>query len=59
VFLNGRLLGKTPLFKKSVPVGTHQLRIKGADGKRRTLSVRIEAGKTAQFKLALADIPER
>jgi serine/threonine-protein kinase len=58
VFLNGRLLGKTPLFKKSVPVGTHQLRIKGADGKRRTLSVRIEAGKTAQFKLALADIPE-
>ncbi|MFL5353958.1 protein kinase domain-containing protein [Archangium sp.] len=58
VFLNGRLLGKTPLFKKPVPVGTYQLRIKGSDGKRRTLSVRIEAGKTAQFKLALADIPE-
>jgi eukaryotic-like serine/threonine-protein kinase len=58
VFLNGRLLGKTPLFKKPVPVGTHQLRIKGSDGKRRALSVRIEAGKTAQFKLSLADIPE-
>ncbi|WNG53394.1 protein kinase [Archangium gephyra] len=59
VFLNGRSLGKTPLIKKSVPVGRHLLRIKGADGKRRQLSVPIRAGKTTQFKLKLADIPER
>nr|QKW93791.1 hypothetical protein [Vitiosangium cumulatum] len=58
VFLNGRSLGKTPLIKTPVPVGRHRLRIKGADGKRRELSVPIEAGKTAQFKLALTDIPE-
>ncbi|OJT25751.1 hypothetical protein BO221_07810 [Archangium sp. Cb G35] len=59
VFLNGRSLGKTPLIKKPVPVGRHLLRIKGADGKRRQLSVPIRAGKTTQFKLKLADIPER
>ncbi len=59
VFLNGRSLGKTPLIKTPVPVGKHLLRIKGADGKRRVLSVPIEVGKTAQFKLALKDIPEQ
>jgi serine/threonine-protein kinase len=59
VFLNGRSLGKTPLIKTPVPVGRHLLRIKGEDGKRRVLSVPIEAGKTAQFRLALTDIPER
>ncbi|HEX8435839.1 serine/threonine-protein kinase [Archangium sp.] len=58
VFLNGRSLGKTPLFNAPVPVGRHLLRIKGADGKRRRLSVPIEAGKTAKFRLALTDIPE-
>ena len=58
VFLNGRSLGKAPMFKKSVPAGQHQLRIQGADGKRRTLEVLVEVGKTAQFKLALKDIPE-
>ncbi len=59
VFLNGRSLGKTPLIKTPVPVGRHLLRIKGADGKRRQLSVPIQAGRTAQFKLKLTDIPER
>jgi serine/threonine-protein kinase len=58
VFLNGRSLGKTPLFNAPVPVGRHLLRIKGQDGKRRKLSVPIEAGKTAKFRLALTDIPE-
>jgi eukaryotic-like serine/threonine-protein kinase len=59
VFLNKRSLGKTPLFKTPVPVGKHLLNIKGADGKWRVLSVPIEVGKTAQFKLALTDIPEK
>ncbi|QRK11066.1 protein kinase [Archangium violaceum] len=59
VFLNGRSLGKTPLIKVPVPVGTHRLLIKGADGKRRMLSVPIETGRTAKFKLALTDIPEK
>ncbi|WP_257457642.1 serine/threonine-protein kinase [Archangium lipolyticum] len=59
VFLNGRSLGKTPLFKVPVPVGKHLLMIKGADKKKRELSVPIEMGKTAQFKLSLTDIPEK
>jgi eukaryotic-like serine/threonine-protein kinase len=59
VFLNGRSLRKTPLIKAPMPVGRHLLRIKGADGKRRQLSVPIRAGKTTQFKLKLTDIPER
>ncbi|HSP77762.1 MAG TPA: protein kinase [Myxococcaceae bacterium] len=52
-------LGKTPLFEKAMPVGTHLLRIKGADGKKRVLSVPIQEGKTAVFKLKLEEIPER
>jgi serine/threonine-protein kinase len=59
VFLKGRSLGKTPLIKKPVPVGKHLLVIKGEDGKRRVLSVPIFAGKTAQFRLKLSDIPEK
>jgi serine/threonine-protein kinase len=59
VFLKGRSLGKTPLIKKPVPVGRHLLVIKGEDGKRRVLSVPIFAGKTAQFRLKLAEIPEK
>jgi len=59
VFLKGRSLGKTPLIKKPVPVGKHLLVIKGEDGKRRVLSVPIFAGKTAQFRLKLTEIPEK
>jgi serine/threonine-protein kinase len=57
VFRGGRSLGKTPLFSKPLPVGTHRLRIVGADGKRRVLSVPIHAGKTAAFRLELESIP--
>ena len=59
VFLKGRSLGKTPLLKKPVPVGRHLLVLKGEDGKRRVLSVPIQAGKTAQFRMKLTDIPEK
>ena len=41
VFLNGRSLGKTPLFNAPVPVGRHLLRIKGEDGKLGTRTIRI------------------
>jgi serine/threonine-protein kinase len=59
VFLGSKLLGKTPLFNKSLPTGTHLLRVVGPDGKRRQLSVPIEQGKVAQFRLELRDIPEQ
>ena len=59
VFLNGKSLGKTPLFKVQVPAGQHRLRIQGADGKKRELQAPIKPGKLVQFKLSLTDIPER
>ncbi len=59
VFLKGRSLGKTPLINKPVPVGKHLLVIKGEDGKRRVLSAPIFAGKPAQFRLKLTEIPEK
>ncbi|MCP3137075.1 serine/threonine protein kinase [Pyxidicoccus xibeiensis] len=52
-------LGRTPIFAVEMPVGEHRLTIIGPDGKKRRLSVPIELGKTAQFRLTLADIPER
>ncbi|ATB34645.1 serine/threonine protein kinase [Cystobacter fuscus] len=59
VFLNGRSLGKTPLFKKPVPVGQLRLLLQGQDGKRRELFVPIEQGKPAVLNLTLADLPVR
>jgi serine/threonine-protein kinase len=57
VFLNGRSLGKTPLFKKPVPVGQLRLFLQGQDGKRRELFAPIEQGKLTTFNLSLADLP--
>ncbi|WNG13278.1 serine/threonine-protein kinase [Cystobacter fuscus] len=59
VFLNGRSLGKTPLFKKPVPVGQLRLLLQGQDGKRRELFVPVEQGKPAVLNLTLADLPVR
>ncbi|EPX64150.1 serine/threonine protein kinase [Cystobacter fuscus DSM 2262] len=59
VFLNGRSLGKTPLFKKPVPVGQLRLLLQGPDGKRRELFVPVEQGKPAVLNLPLADLPVR
>jgi serine/threonine-protein kinase len=57
VFRNGRSLGHTPLFSVPLPSGTHRLRIVGADGKRHVLSVPIQTGKTAAFRMELDSIP--
>jgi serine/threonine-protein kinase len=57
VFRAGRSLGRTPLFSTPLPVGTHRLRIVGADGKKHVLSVPIQAGKTAAFRMELDSIP--
>ncbi|HLK99586.1 MAG TPA: serine/threonine-protein kinase [Myxococcaceae bacterium] len=57
VLLGKKSLGKTPLFNTPLPVGTHLLRIVGADGKRRKLSVPIKKGETTMLRLGLNDIP--
>lgn len=59
VFRGRKRLGRTPMFNLAMPVGEHDLTILGPDGKKRMLSVPIAAGETTQFKLKLAEIPER
>ncbi len=59
VFRGNKRLGRTPMFNVAMPAGEHELTLKGPDGKVRVLSVPIEAGATARFRLKLAEIPER
>ncbi|HEX8701305.1 MAG TPA: hypothetical protein VF815_20940, partial [Myxococcaceae bacterium] len=58
VMVGKKSLGKTPLFNTPLPVGTHLLRIQGADGKKRRLSVPIKKGEVTMLRLGLTDIPE-
>ena len=50
VLLNGDGLGSTPLAKVPVEAGVHKLQVIDGDGKTRTLSVTIEAGKTNEMR---------
>jgi serine/threonine-protein kinase len=51
-------LGKTPLVNYSLPAGNHLLTVVGADGKKRKLSVPVEAGKKQVFKFNLDELPD-
>ncbi|XXF78214.1 protein kinase [Myxococcaceae bacterium GXIMD 01537] len=53
VYLGGRLLGETPLFKVSLPSGRHSLRLVGPDGQARRLSVEIKPGDTTSLRMPL------
>jgi hypothetical protein len=53
VYLGGRLLGETPLFKVSLPAGRHGLRLVGPDGQARRLSVEIKPGDTTSLRMPL------
>ncbi len=57
VYLNGRELGRTPLFKLELPAKTHLLKLVGPDGKTRVLSTPIRAGKNSPMKLKLDELP--
>ncbi|ADO67878.1 Serine/threonine kinase family protein [Stigmatella aurantiaca DW4/3-1] len=59
VFLDNELLGRTPMFNKTLRTGTHYLLILGPDGQKRRLSVPIKAGKPVVLKLSLDEIPLR
>ncbi|WP_193364453.1 serine/threonine-protein kinase [Corallococcus macrosporus] len=59
VFRGAKRLGRTPMFNLALPVGNHELTLKGPDGKKRLLMVPITAGETTRFKLKLGEIPER
>jgi serine/threonine-protein kinase len=51
---DGTALGSTPLVKVPLDVGVHKLRLIDSEGKARTLSVSIEAGK--ELKLPAVDV---
>lgn len=55
----GKVLGKTPLFSLPLSEGTHLLELVGPDGEVRVLSAPIQKGKTAAFRVVLADLPRR
>ncbi|MGQ0504699.1 MAG: protein kinase domain-containing protein [Myxococcaceae bacterium] len=57
VFLSGKNLGLTPLFKVELPPGKHALRVVGADNKPRRLMVEIEPGATRKLEISLRTLP--
>jgi len=53
IYVDGRKLGDTPLFRESVAAGKHVIRAVRADGRAQTFSIEIESGKERnQGKLA-------
>lgn len=59
VFEGNRRLGTTPLFGVKLSVGMHRLRLEGADGRMRMLSVPIRDGKPLALRISLSDLPVR
>jgi serine/threonine-protein kinase len=53
VLFKNRLLGTTPILNVPLPVGSHRLQLKFADGRRQPYPVTIQAGGHAQFRLDL------
>jgi hypothetical protein len=57
VFLESRTLGDTPLFRLSLPAGSHTLHLIGPDKTPRVLPVVIEPGKDTRLQLPLSELP--
>ncbi len=57
VFDGATALGASPLQRVPLPKGVYRLRLRDADGKYRTLSAKIEAGKESTMTILLADLP--
>ncbi len=51
VYLRKKKLGRTPLFKKPIPAGRHELILVGADGRERRFKVEIKPRATERFIL--------
>jgi len=55
VFIGGKLVGKTPLIREDIKVGTYDLEIKRADGKIETRRVAIGTAKTVELNVGFND----
>jgi hypothetical protein len=58
VYLGKRYLGDTPLFKISLPVGKHTLRLVGPDGQSFRLPVEIKSGETTKVNVDLSTLAQ-
>jgi hypothetical protein len=58
VFIDGQLVGKTPLIKEDLPVGTYTVLIKHADGKTEQQSVAIGTAKEVDLKFGFRTGPK-
>jgi serine/threonine protein kinase len=58
VYLGKRYLGDTPLFKISLPVGKHTLRLVGPDGQSFKLPVEIKPGETTKVNVDLSTLAQ-
>jgi eukaryotic-like serine/threonine-protein kinase len=59
VFVNNRLLKRTPLVKFPLPEGQYEFVLVSADKQRRVLAVPVEEGKVTPLKVRLRDLPVR
>jgi hypothetical protein len=57
VFLGKTELGSTPFVKLPIEAGVHELTLLDSDSKRRTFTVTISAGKTADQKVNVGSLP--
>jgi serine/threonine-protein kinase len=55
VLLDGRMIGTTPLFRREVPSGWHELTLVGANGRSFTRRVRVRAGE--HVRLGKIELP--
>lgn len=53
VWINGRLVGVTPLFQQKVRAGQHALRFRGKDGQIVATRVQVAAGEVVKVAIAL------
>ncbi len=53
VYLDGRLLGSTPMAKREVPVGNHRLKLVNPDVGTKTVRVRVKNGETTRVRRRL------
>ncbi len=48
---DGRVIGETPLIRRTLPAGTHRLQLRTADGRSKTVTVQIRPGRSTRLRV--------
>lgn len=59
VYVDGRLVGSTPLFKATISVGDHVIRLVRDDGSAAFARFSASAGETVKLNFSLSTAPPR